>query len=368
MNKPCINCKKEIHYYAGFCHHCKSIQSPNEPKYPELYKGKGSVNCEFWGGDWEDCIVYDVVKFNFTNGDRHSPEVKLEKIPNGIEIWRGYNRDRLKLKAIIDKSVTYNRIIEEWVDEKGYRIKQEWKGKWKFLEKFEIEKFHYEGWDPKCALEHCDEILPYYNEEWSFDPYGMRKLWEKNISKGESYERFIYNIDPLIKAFLPEGFAEFDDLNKTGQLKNYYHYNRINNTLIEAKYFDDEGVLIGKLEKEGDYVIFWDGHPITIYLMKNGDVETLTSYSGSVFENIIDREKKKTNSQKEQEDLNQSRIEWESLSDNFNPQEYTKACSICFEEIKLPAKICIHCKREFSNNDIKESIEKKFREIHPYPE
>ena len=40
MNRPCYNCNKEIHYYAGFCNHCDTIQSRNEPKYTETKIGK----------------------------------------------------------------------------------------------------------------------------------------------------------------------------------------------------------------------------------------------------------------------------------------------------------------------------------------
>ena len=154
----------------------------------------------------------------------------------------------------------------------------------------------------------------------------------------------------------------------SNQIQCILKYDRIKDVLIEAKYFDENGNLFGTITQKGGYVILGDvnDNPSIKYLNNDGWISTLNR--GKTYNEIISSKKKSANFQKEQLDLNQSRIEWESLRDNFNSQEYTKACSICFEEIKLPAKICIHCKREFSNNDIKESIEKKFREIHPYPE
>ena len=65
MKKKCSKCSKEIHYYAGFCNFCETIQGFINSKYTETKIGrlKGS-----WFG---------------------SP-IKIEKLPNGIswQDWR----------------------------------------------------------------------------------------------------------------------------------------------------------------------------------------------------------------------------------------------------------------------------------------
>ena len=74
MNNPCISCKKEIHYYAGFCHHCESKQPRKEPKYGEKQR------------------------YSFWNWWAGGGIQKVEKYSNGFEINREYNRTSKEIK------------------------------------------------------------------------------------------------------------------------------------------------------------------------------------------------------------------------------------------------------------------------------
>ena len=58
----------------------------------------------------------------------------------------------------------------------------------------------------------------------------------------------------------------------------------------------------------------------------------------------------------------------ETIKQDFEPELYEKTCPECFEKIKLPAKICRFCRRQFTSEKIKSDIEEKFHEIYPKPE
>ena len=78
-------------------------------------------------------------------------------------------------------------------------------------------------------------------------------------------------------------------------------------------------------------------------------------------------EKENERQRKEDESRNAYR-HWRELKDSFDPTTYDKQCSECFESIKLPAKICHYCKRQFSDTEIRDAIDDKINEIHPKPE
>ena len=55
----------------------------------------------------------------------------------------------------------------------------------------------------------------------------------------------------------------------------------------------------------------------------------------------------------------------EDLRETFKPELYEKSCPDCYEDIKLPAKVCRFCGAKFSSDEVERKIEEKFQEIHP---
>ena len=51
----------------------------------------------------------------------------------------------------------------------------------------------------------------------------------------------------------------------------------------------------------------------------------------------------------------------------FDPKDHEKVCPDCFENIKLPAVICIYCKRKFSSDEVDVAIDKLFSELYDEP-
>lgn len=48
-----------------------------------------------------------------------------------------------------------------------------------------------------------------------------------------------------------------------------------------------------------------------------------------------------------------------SAKRKFNPDEHEKKCPDCAEFIKLEARVCKHCGREFSDKEVREQVEKE---------
>ena len=80
----------------------------------------------------------------------------------------------------------------------------------------------------------------------------------------------------------------------------------------------------------------------------------------------------KINQEKEELEKRKRKDEYFSdvslMRENFEPKNYEKTCPDCSAQIKLPAKICRYCNRNFNFDEIKKAIDKKFREIYPEPE
>ena len=70
---------------------------------------------------------------------------------------------------------------------------------------------------------------------------------------------------------------------------------------------------------------------------------------------------------RKEDELRKDYHHWLELKDSFDPSEYDKKCSECFESIKLPAKICHYCKKQFSETEIRDATDNKFNELHPEP-
>ena len=245
MNKSCHNCEKEISYYAGFCHHCESIQLPKQPEYPELNKGRVSFK---------------------EGGGLFGAHKKIETLPNGIELRREYGKDFFR---IIE-------ILEEWTDEKDYKISQKWIGKWGYLSEFNIELFNNKNWDPTCALKYIDDEIPYLDKSWMFcqNGYVLQSLnSEENI-----YKNIEYYYD-------------------SRQMRYCITYDRITNLLTEGRYYSPKGELIGTINKDGSYVILRyrqngkDTSEPTIHFAHEGDYLQLTDRMG-LYHEILNRENK----------------------------------------------------------------------------
>ena len=104
----------------------------------------------------------------------------------------------------------------------------------------------------------------------------------------------------------------------------------------------------------------------TLYYSINGNLKVYPSYNKEFdyYMNKINKEKEELEKRKAKEKYF-SDITY--MRENFKSQDYEKVCTDCYEIIKLPAKICRFCKREFSRDEVESAIDKKFREIHPEP-
>lgn len=48
-----------------------------------------------------------------------------------------------------------------------------------------------------------------------------------------------------------------------------------------------------------------------------------------------------------------------SSTREFDPDEHEKRCPMCAEYIKLEARLCKHCEHEFSDEEVRQQIERK---------
>jgi len=320
MNNPCINCKKEIHYYAGFCHHCESKQPRKEPKYGEK---KIHSLYNWWDGT----------------------PTKVEKMPGGIEIKREFNKSN-------------SEINEYWTDEEGVDYVQTWNKHFLDLLGFVRTK---------------DNItLNYY---FPTDGYLYRKTEfteEENITteyynlsiQTRSIQKYIGDTFP---SRLTEAIFFTPDGSKIGQLADG---DRLGKHLVLE--YDEDGKLLQHpivYVKHRDLIIDLhhddSGHNKTKYDLIMSDPK------GTY--NIIDKEadkeaiEKENERQRKEDKSRTSYHHWLQLKDSFDPTTYDKKCTDCFETIKLPAKICHYCKRQFSETEVRDAIDKKFNELHPKP-
>ena len=364
MNKPCNNCKKEIHYYAGFCDHCETIQLRNEPKYTETKIGHVR---QTWFG---------------------SP-IKIEKMPNNTVIHREYHKYGRIVELWIDMNKNYISIDKD-IDYDAIQYDQTWIDKPKELSSFSITPIKLNGNEI--------EVSNWY-KKYSQDGYNsFIELYEGHCNYYFSYgmicDKTVYMVKPKNENVDYPGYIKTVYYDKSKQIMSTHKYGNYREVkdktyesesgeidgydLIIGEYYNPDGKFIGKVDETNrSVVIEYDQNGKLIrpevsygYFDTNGFFNKihLNDYSmSSTYERIIKTHEKRKRDINREVQQEKEYNEWIQLRNSFDPTEYEKKCSECFESVKLPAKICHYCRKQFSEVEIQDAIDDKFNELHPKP-
>jgi len=315
VNKSCHNCNKDISYYAGFCHHCETKQ-----EYVQQL-GKDTT-----------------IKRDIFGGERSTDEI-IDK------------------KSVIKRNISSNSVNEFWEEENEY-FNQYWIG------------------------ERKNHVLQFFNYEVKEDDFLYEKKWEWNRRGNEShfgtriFNKYLEIPNSDIPELIDQDYTEF--YSGVPPYNKKVHYIIKNSQCLSGNLYSPSGnVLYSIVDGNGIMLDEKELHPATresydkvIYYSKNGILKISREYFSSDKEefelgmNLINKQKEQLEIRKRKEEYYSSLKE---LRENFHPEEYNKTCSECFETIKLPAKICLYCRREFSGDEVELAIDKKFREIYPEP-
>ena len=352
MRKSCHNCEKEIGYYAGFCHHCETKQ-----KYVKQLSSER------------------IIKIYERDGVYRPTKETEEKLDDGTIIKRAYHYGVIGIWS----------VSEDWEESNGDSVFQGWEGK---REKHILTDFTYMSHESDNKKAVWPEIQDYIHgriDELSelakeYVEYVFMKKWEWGISRNEvnlhirdirKEKRLIrndkYNIDIIDKDYTEYYMGVFPfniKLNyiiKDSKCLSGILYSPTYEKLYSI--INGNGYMLDELDYCLDRITAWGK---TLYYSIDGNLKEYKPYTEEFdyYMNKINKEKEELEKRKAKEKYF-SDITY--MRENFKSQDYEKVCTDCYEIIKLPAKICRFCKREFSRDEVESAIDKKFREIHPEP-